>query len=90
MAWRITSISCLVLLVAVASIWVLHGSQVYTKTATQVTVRDELFGTESVEWKPGLWIGLDIAGPAGAVLAAVALVGFVRTTRRRKDNEGGV
>ena len=63
--------------------WALHGGHVYTKTATQVTVRDELFGTESVEWRPGLRVGLDVVIPAGIVLLAVGVFGQVKTRRNR-------
>jgi hypothetical protein len=83
MRWRILSAACVALLVALAVLWVVDGQHVYTKTAQQVTVTDELFGTESVVWEAGLWIGLDVAGPCGGLLAAVAAFGLIRSRRRK-------
>lgn len=83
MKWRTVSVVCVALLIAVAAVWVAHGRQVYTKTARQVTVKDDLFGTESVAWEDGFWLGLDVAGPCAGVLAAVAAFGLFRSRRAR-------
>jgi hypothetical protein len=84
MKWRIINALSILFLVALVVLWVGDGRQVYTKTAIQYTVKDELFGTESVEWKEGLWIGLDVAGPSGGLLAALALFSMIRSRRQRK------
>ena len=83
MMWRVVSSVALVLLIAIVALWLVDGMQVYTKTARQNTVRDELFGTDSVRWEEGLWIGLDVVGPGGAVLVAIALFGLVRSRRNK-------
>lgn len=69
--FRILSIGVAVLVVAILATWAAHGFQVYTKTSQPVTVTDELFGTTSVTWEPGFWLGIDYAGPAIAVLLAL-------------------
>ena len=47
------------------------------KNKQQVVVVDEMFGTESVEWKEGFWLGLDIAGPTAGVLIAAGILGLL-------------
>lgn len=78
---RILSISVVILVVAIISTWAAHGFHIYTKTAQPVTVTDELFGTTSVEWKSGFWLGIDYAGPTIGVLVAL-VVGYWWYLRR--------
>lgn len=69
---KILSIGVAVLSIAILVTWAIHGFQVYTKTSQPVTTTDELFGTTSVTWEPGFWLGIDYAGPA--IVALIALV----------------
>jgi uncharacterized membrane protein YphA (DoxX/SURF4 family) len=64
MSWRIISIIALIFALFVAVIWFAHGMQVFTKDKEQIITRDELFGTESITWKPTFKLGLDYAVPA--------------------------
>ena len=57
-----------------------RNSDLY-KNKQQVVVVDEMFGTESVEWKEGFWLGLDIAGPTAGVLIAVGIVGLYKSRK---------
>ena len=48
----------------------------------KVVVVDEMFGTESVEWKEGFWLGLDMAVPGAGVLIAVGIFGLYRNKKQ--------
>lgn len=79
--FRVFSIAIAVLIAAILVTWAAHGFQVYTKTSQPVTTTDELFGTTSVTWEPGFWLGIDYAGPAIGVLVAL-IVGYWWYRRR--------
>jgi len=79
--WRSLSVVAGALAIVAVGVWVGHGSQVYTKTSRQVTVKDELFGTESIRWEPSLQVGLDIAGPTVALCAGLCGFGIYRSRR---------
>lgn len=76
--WKVISLVAFVLLLGVGAKWVTDGAQIFSKDKQQVVVIDEMFGTESTEWKSGFWLGLDIAGPAIGVLGAVGIFGIYR------------
>lgn len=76
--WKIISIVAFVLVVGIGIRWVMDGAQVFTKDKEQTVVRDEMFGTESVEWKEGFWLGLDMAVPAALVLVGIGVFGMYR------------
>ena len=80
--WKIISIIAFVLVVGVGMKWVMDGAQVFSKDKEQVVVVDEMFGTESTEWKEGFWLGLDIAGPVMGVLVAVGVWGLYRAKKQ--------
>ena len=81
MKWKILAGIGFALAVLVLGVWYMDGAMVFTKTAIQTTVKDELFGTEFVVWQEGLWIGLDVAAPAAAFCLAIAGFGFYRSRR---------
>jgi len=80
--WKIVSIVAFVLVIGVGAKWVMDGSQIFTKDKEKVVVVDELFGTESIEWKEGFWLGLDMAGPMAGVLIAVGIFGLYRNRKQ--------
>jgi len=80
--WKIISVIAFVLILGVGIKWVSDGAQVFSKDKEQVVVVDEMFGTESTEWKDGFWLGLDIAGPVVGVLIAVGILGLYRTKKQ--------
>jgi hypothetical protein len=82
--WKAISIIAFILVIGVGTKWVVDGTQVFSKDKQQVVVVDEMFGTESTEWKEGFWLGLDIAGPMVGVLIAAGVFGMYRN---RKQNE---
>jgi hypothetical protein len=79
--WKIISIIAFVLVIGVGAKWAMDGTQVFTKNKKQVVVVDEMFGTESVEWEEGFWLGLDIAGPMAGVLIAAGIFGLYRSRK---------
>ena len=76
--WKTISIITFILAIGVGAKWIIDGTQIFTKNKQQVVVVDEMFGTESIEWKEGFWLGLDIAGPTAGVLIAVGDFGLVQ------------
>lgn len=80
--WKIISIIAFVLVVGIGAKWMMDGAQIFTKDKEKVVVVDELFGTESVEWKEGFWLGLDMAGPAMGVLMVVGIFGVYRNRKQ--------
>jgi len=80
--WKAISIVAFVLVVGIGAKWVADGAQVFSKDKQQIVVVDEMFGTESTEWKDGFWLGLDMAGPAMGVLIAVGVFGLYRNTKQ--------
>lgn len=76
--WKSISIIAFILVVAVGVKWIADGTQVFSKDKQQVVVVDEMFGTESTEWKDGFWLGLDVAGPVMGVLIGVGVFGLYR------------
>ena len=79
--WKIISMIALVLTIGVGTKWIIDGTQIFTKNKQQMVVVDEMFGTESVEWKEGFWLGLDIAGPTAGVLIAVGIWGLYKSKK---------
>ncbi len=61
--------------------WLAEGGYVFTLDRVPIEVKDELFGTTSIEWKEGIRLGLDYAGPAMLLLAAIASVLLYRVRR---------
>ena len=84
--WKIISAVAFVLTIGVSAKWMIDGTQIFTKNKQQVVVVDEMFGTESVEWKEGFWLGLDIAGPTAGVLIAVGILGLYKNRTRSHHN----
>ena len=74
MRWKTLSLAAFGIAAALACWWLVGGAHVFTKTAQQVVVGDELFQTEGILWEEGLWIGLDVAGPGILILVAVGVV----------------
>ena len=57
------------------AVWQLQGGYIYTRTAVAEVQRDELFGTESIEWREDFRMGLL---PSGAdPLAATSVAGIL-------------
>lgn len=79
--WKTISIIAFILVIGVGAKWIMDGTQIFTKNKQQVVVVDEMFGTESVEWKEGFWLGLDIAGPTAGVLIAVGIFGLYKSRK---------
>ena len=79
--WKIISVIAFVLAIGVGAKWMIDGTQIFTKNKQQVVVVDEMFGTESVEWKEGFWLGLDIAGPTAGILIAVGIFGLYKNRK---------
>ncbi len=93
MKWKAMTTVSFILILGIGARWYADGAQIFTKTARQVAVRDSLFGTESVQWEAGLWVGLDFAGPAALALAALgAFGGFKahRVKRLRRFEDGPI
>lgn len=82
--WKIISIVAFALVIGIGIRWAVDGAQVFTKDKQQVVVRDELFGTETIAWEDGFWLGLDIAAPVALVLLGVGAFGFCRTRKLGK------
>ena len=91
MKWKAMTTVSFILILGIGAKWYVDGAQIFTKTARQVAVRDSLFGTESVQWEEGLWVGPDFAGPAALALVALgAFGGFkARREKRLRRIEGG-
>ncbi|GBD07691.1 hypothetical protein HRbin21_01522 [bacterium HR21] len=73
--------------VSVLALWLVHGANIFTKDRQMRVYReaDPIFGTqrEHVVWEPGIWIGLDLAGPLAAAGIGAWLVGWWRQRRQR-------
>lgn len=72
------------LLIALAFvIWLLSGSEIFTKTEILIEKQDELLGTAYKEWEEKFILGLDFtAAFIGAiVLATTAGAWFLRTKK---------
>lgn len=86
--WKMISVFVFVLVIGLGVRWVMDGSQVFTKNKQQVITQDPLFGTETVTWEEGFWLGLDIAGPAALVLLGVGAFGIYRARRLNTEKRG--
>jgi len=84
--WKAISVVAFVLVLGVGAKWVMDGAQVFSKDKEQVVVVDEMFGTESTEWKEGFWLGLDIAGPVAGVLMALGVLGLYRAKKQNDSS----
>ena len=82
--WKIISAIAFVLAIGVGTRWVMDGAQIFTKNKQQIVIVDDLFGTESVTWEEGFWLGLDRAGPASVILIAVGILGLCKSRRNRR------
>lgn len=51
--------------------WAAEGAAMFTSSEQQVTTKDELFGTETVNWEKNFTPGLELVGP----LFGVFLIG---------------
>ena len=80
--WKIISAIAFVLALGVGTKWVVDGAQIFTQNKQQVVIVDDLFGTESVAWKEGFWLGLDRAGPAAVILIATGILGLYKSRRK--------
>ena len=83
MKWKAMTTVSFILILGIGAKWYADGAQIFTKTARQVAVRDALFGTESVQWEEGLWVGLDFVGPAALVLVVLGAFGGVKAHRAK-------
>ena len=84
---RVAAVVCLLGVVALAGVWIAHGTHLATRTQIPVekTFIDD-FGDEEtvIEWKPAFELGLDYGGPAaGALLGLGGVLLFVERRRRR-------
>jgi hypothetical protein len=43
--------------------WAAEGAAMFTSSEQQVKVKDELFGTETVNWEKNFTPGLELVGP---------------------------
>ncbi len=84
MIWKTVSIVAAALILVVSCWWYADGAQIFTKTARQVAVRDDLFGTESVQWEQDFQLGLDIAAPSALVLAAIGAFSLFKARRTKQ------
>lgn len=84
--WKTISVIAFILTIGVSIKWIIDGTQIFTKNKQQVVVVDEMFGTESVEWKEGFWLGLDIAGPTAGALIAVGIFCLYKNRTRSHHN----
>lgn len=85
--WKLLQWVGAFLAVSVLTLWLVQGAHIFTKDR-QLQVfreRDPLFGTERerVEWEPGFWIGLDIAGPLAAAGIGAWFLGWWQRRRQR-------
>lgn len=85
--WKIISAVAFVLVIGVGTKWAIDGTQIFTKNKQQVVVVDDLFGTESIEWEEGFWLGLDRAGPIAVVLIAVGIFGLYKIRRKNEARD---
>lgn len=84
--WKIISAIAFVLAIGVGTKWIVDGAQIFTKNKQQVVVVDALFGTESIAWQEGFWLGLDRAGPAMGILIAAGILGLYKSRKKRSDS----
>ena len=91
--WNLIVGLAFVLILGLAVKWYVDGCQVFTKDARQVVVRDDLFGTNNVEWEKGVRVGLDLAGPTALALAVLGGFGIHRGRqahgKRKTSSEAG-
>ena len=84
---RAAILVCVALAVGVGAMWLLDGKHLGTLTEKPVEqiVTDE-FGDEEkvIKWQPTFELGLDIAGPVGAVLLGIAGTLVIVQRRRRQ------
>ncbi|MCX6155036.1 MAG: hypothetical protein NT007_12860 [Candidatus Kapabacteria bacterium] len=82
MVWKYLSIAFIVIALSVGGVWVAHGTNIYTKDKVPVITKDEMFGTESTEWKPEFHLGLEFAGP---IMAASLIITFFSFRKYKKS-----
>lgn len=71
--WKILAYLCAAGILAVAVFWFADGMQIYTKTGSQVTTTDPLWGTTEVKWVPDFQLGLVPSAPSLSMEAVSAL-----------------
>jgi len=79
--WKAVSTVAFVLVIGIGAKWAMDGKQIFSKNKQQMVVKDELFGTESITWKEGFWLGADIAGPAALALLGIGGFGLYRSRK---------
>lgn len=79
--WKAISVIAFVLMLGVGARWVMDGTQVFTKNKQQVVTHDPLFGTETITWEEGFWLGLDLAGPVVLMLVGIGVFGIYRVRK---------
>ena len=79
------TISLILFIIAAGLIgwWVYSGHQMWTTTEHMIEVKDELFGTMSQKWVPGLTPGLEWLGPISAMLMAGGVWLSMRSHKER-------
>lgn len=70
------------LLLGDLALWGATGFHLLTKQQLPVEMTDDLLGTSYIVWKDVSMVGLDIAGPAAAVIVTLGLV-LLRVLRTR-------
>ncbi len=55
-------------------IWILSGSEIFTKTQVLVEIEDELFNTTYSEWQDKFIPGLDLTLIVSAVISVITLI----------------
>lgn len=74
----------LLIALGIVAYWIASGAHAFTLTQIPVTVTDELFGTESVEWKEGFRPGLELVGPSAGLLLLGAGIFFWLGRRQKR------
>ena len=99
MKWKTVSIIAIILIVPFVTVWLVQGSNIYTKDKKQIITKtkDEIFGneTEKIEWvdefQLGLLPGVDDLSPKllysvavpSGILIAISLFGFYMNYRQK-------
>ena len=69
------------LAVGILIYWASSSGKIFTMTKIPIEVKDELFGTTSIEWKQGFQLGLEYAASVAILLFASAFF-FWRSGRK--------
>jgi hypothetical protein len=63
--------------------WAAEGAAMFTSSESQVKVKDEMFGTETIKWEKNFTPGLELIGP----LCGVFLIGGLWLMYSAKKDE---